>query len=357
MKPGQFRFLLALLVLVQHSFPLHLGNMAVFVFFMLSGYWIARLWTEKYCRLENPRAVFLVSRWWRLFPVFLLCSLLGWATLALLPAAGPRPREIMPWLLRQLPVAGSLGEVPVLVPAWSLDVEMQFYLFAACALAWLLAPGRARTTAVLLLALAGMAVGLGFVAAGGSLIEPCLPLWISYFLAGVLIQRTGFRAGSQLARGSGLLFLAVLAVAAATPALRAVVWQSGQARPDDGTLAAVVTFLSPLLLVPLVAYNVHQPSDRLDRWLGNWAYPLYLFHWIPRLFYYQHTDWSRPWWTNAALLAANFAVALAGSALILVFVDRPLERARAHWIARCPDSSSRPVSAAKPVPAGLSQQA
>src|SRR5678815_5577437 len=49
---GAFRFLLATIVLANHSSRIYLGSMAVFIFFVLSGFWITRMWREKYSRLK-----------------------------------------------------------------------------------------------------------------------------------------------------------------------------------------------------------------------------------------------------------------------------------------------------------------
>ncbi len=38
--PGYFRLFLAALVFLHHSSRLHLGTFAVYIFFILSGYWI-----------------------------------------------------------------------------------------------------------------------------------------------------------------------------------------------------------------------------------------------------------------------------------------------------------------------------
>jgi peptidoglycan/LPS O-acetylase OafA/YrhL len=77
---GLFRLLLASAVVFHHSFPLRLGAWAVYVFFFLSGYWISRLWRQRYTNTRNPLLTFLVSRWWRLAPVFFLCTCLSVAS-------------------------------------------------------------------------------------------------------------------------------------------------------------------------------------------------------------------------------------------------------------------------------------
>src|ERR1700721_2634089 len=75
--PGLFRLFLASVVVLHHSFPLKLGSWAVYVFFILSGYWICRLWRQQYVQTQSPLLTFMVSRWWRLTPVFLLCTLIS----------------------------------------------------------------------------------------------------------------------------------------------------------------------------------------------------------------------------------------------------------------------------------------
>ena len=64
--PGMFRLLLSLLVVLHHSLPLRLGTWAVYVFFILSGFWICRMWRQRYAETQSPYLTFLVSRWWRL---------------------------------------------------------------------------------------------------------------------------------------------------------------------------------------------------------------------------------------------------------------------------------------------------
>jgi hypothetical protein len=46
LKPGLFRLFLSLIGVMHHSFPIRLGGWAVGILFVLSGYWIARMWVE-----------------------------------------------------------------------------------------------------------------------------------------------------------------------------------------------------------------------------------------------------------------------------------------------------------------------
>jgi peptidoglycan/LPS O-acetylase OafA/YrhL len=74
--PGLLRLFLALVVFVDHASRLALGPAAVKVFFCLSGFWIYRIWTERYVRCRDPYITYVISRVWRVIPTFLLIVLI-----------------------------------------------------------------------------------------------------------------------------------------------------------------------------------------------------------------------------------------------------------------------------------------
>jgi peptidoglycan/LPS O-acetylase OafA/YrhL len=128
---GLFRLFLAAVVVVHHSFPLRLGAWAVYAFFILSGFWISQMWQHRYAHTPNQLLTFMVSRWWRLAPIFLVCTALSVVSSFFLQGGDSLHGGNGPaWWLRQLLVAGSNGVGTDLPPSWSLDVEMQFYLVA-----------------------------------------------------------------------------------------------------------------------------------------------------------------------------------------------------------------------------------
>src|ERR1700736_4048071 len=77
MGPGFFRLFLSFVVVCHHSFPFRLGAWGVYVFFILSGFWISRMWRQRYAQTHHPLLTFMISRWWRLAPVFLICTALS----------------------------------------------------------------------------------------------------------------------------------------------------------------------------------------------------------------------------------------------------------------------------------------
>ena len=90
--PGHFRVLLAALVVVSHMSSVEIGRPAVFVFFMLSGYWVLRMYEQKY-RPAAPVWVFYLSRIMRVWLAFATAFLAVFLLYAL--SSDPRPPETL----------------------------------------------------------------------------------------------------------------------------------------------------------------------------------------------------------------------------------------------------------------------
>ena len=127
--PGFLRLILAALVLVQHYSSCDFGGWAVFMFFVLSGYWISRMYMGKYRHAHSPWRSFVLNRYFRLLPVYLAClgvAYVVYSRFALLPDFSRSPG----WWLRALPIVGSNENGVLIGVFWSLDIEFQFYLIA-----------------------------------------------------------------------------------------------------------------------------------------------------------------------------------------------------------------------------------
>ena len=127
--PGMLRLLLALTVVVDHGTRIDLGAWAVYMFFCLSGYWVTVMYRSKYSQYTQPVRAFYLSRYLRLLPVYLLCQTLMIISLAVEGA----PTIIhgihgVVWCLRTLLIASAASQPVYLVPSWTLDLEVQFYL-------------------------------------------------------------------------------------------------------------------------------------------------------------------------------------------------------------------------------------
>lgn len=340
--PGLLRFLLASVVVVHHSFPLRMGAWAVYAFFILSGYWIARMWQEKYASTRQAPVTFLCSRWCRLAPVFFTSLTLAFVSSSLTPGAPQLPENLSAWALRQLPIIGSKSAGNILPPTWSLDVEMQFYLLFTV-FVFIDGSKWRRLVNWIVIALAAASVVMlvqelntGLMASHHS----SLSMYFWLFAIGMWIYKLHWVPGPRTAAASASAFVAVTALLLLMPFTRDAIWIRGSTHlettatgtADPRWIVQAWWALGAVIFAPFIAWNVRQKSDAWDRVLGNWAYPLYLFHWIPRDWYYSQVNWQLPFWHNTLLLGINFAASLFGSWLILKLIDQHADRWRARWV-------------------------
>jgi peptidoglycan/LPS O-acetylase OafA/YrhL len=270
------RFILAAMVVVSHLTSLNIGRPAVLLFFMLSGYWVSRLLAG----WEASVPLFYVSRTLRVWPLYAVVTVLAWLLHA--HAEAVRPESL--WsALTLLGLAARAGDV--IGVSWSLDIELQFYLAIPLIT---LAAQRLQPLAVLALAVAAFGLGIALFAAH----VPTLLFYLPAFTA----------AMTMVPALSGLLFKAQFTDSLAQ---------------NLGQMAWI------LLLAPFVAWNINQPSDRFDRWLGDLSYPLYLVH-LPVV---RMLAEVMPVTGAGGKLVAVVAVLVVSIAMFMG-VDRPLEARR-----------------------------
>lgn len=315
MGPGAFRFLLAMMVVVEHVSRLKIGTPAVMAFFILSGYWVTRVYCERYALAPRSLSVFYTARFLRIWPLFAV--VLGLTVLALAFLGHPLGAET----LAALPIFGiaSHGIDPIGV-SWSLDIELQFYLIVPL-IALLSADmdGPAKRALLLVLALGLWMLGLAMARFWG--IETALR-YLPMFLAGVAIYRFDWRSSRMLAWASVGLFGLVLIWAVKIPEIRDYILHG----TDDRFLDHSFAMLWAIYLVPFIAYNVRRPSSRFDRHLGNLSYTLYLVHFPVLLIARTLGHGALSDIERLALMALSVAV----SVVIYVLIEQPLERLRQH---------------------------
>ncbi|MEY4849991.1 MAG: hypothetical protein RLZZ331_995 [Pseudomonadota bacterium] len=274
--PGMLRFILAAMVVVSHLTSLNIVRPAVLLFFMLSGYWVSRLLAG----WQASVPAFYISRTLRVWPLYAVVTVLAWLLHA--HAEAVRPESL--WsALTLLGLAARAGDV--IGVSWSLDIELQFYLAIPLIT---LAAQRLQPLAVLALAVAAFGLGIALFAAH----VPTLLFYLPAFTA----------AMTMVPALSGLLFKAQFTDSLAQ---------------NLGQMAWI------LLLAPFVAWNINQPSDRFDRWLGDLSYPLYLVH-LPVV---RMLAEVMPVTGAGGKLVAVVAVLVVSIALFMG-VDRPLEARR-----------------------------
>ena len=331
--PGAFRLWLALLVFAHHLSSFGLGPFAVYLFFAISGFWMHRMWQDRYRTASVPLRTYAVSRFWRLAPMMVVANLL---TVPFLLAIGVSQARVL-----GEPVHLALSSVFLLgyawldyLPvgaAWSLDVEAQFYVVLP-----LLALFIARLPVWLWLVLTG---GVSLV--GALLLDapPTLLQYLVYFGIGMAASYAHWRIPNALAWGSAGTVLAVLVVLTITP-LRGILWGGAEPGPLFVWNPALNAALA-LVAMPYALWTVRQPDDEKDRMFGDLSYIVYLLHWAAMQWFYTQGGSVLERLPAAALC---FAVVLPLSYAVWRWIDRPLQVRRAAWVrAQLPRDKPAPL--------------
>lgn len=345
---GLFRLVLAFCVAFSHGLnipiPAASADVAVQTFYLVSGFYMSLILTEKYSQTSS----FLTNRVLRLYPAYvavaavtLLHSLVRWADGR--SAADPGliayethfdPLSIgakIYLLLTNLLLVGQdaalflkisdhggaldfttnfMTSNPMvvkflLVPqAWSLSIELGFYVLAP----WLVTRSMPVLAAVLA---ATVAARIGLAAIGLSY-DPWtyrfFPVEVGMFVLGMLVYRSMSTRTAPIA----VQRLATLVLIAVTLTLSLL---------PDGWITRVAFYAFCAWALPL-AFQLTR-VNRIDRYLGELSYPVYLTH----LLVISVALYSG--WSGARLAALITVLVLASSVLVHELVQRPVDRYRA----------------------------
>ena len=320
-SPGAFRLLLAMLVFVHHFSRLALGTFAVMAFFVLSGFWLHRMWTEKYRLTRSSYLTFMVSRVWRLAPVMALTTLMMIGMYEAFGIYTADTHALDPiWLGVSSIILLGYAWLPFMPvgPAWSLDIEMRFYLLAP-----LLAAALARfgKTAVLIAALLATSLSLWLTT------TTLLANYIVFFVVGMIASAADWRPSQRLANLSGLITIAAVVFTALSPFKDLLLGGAhrGALFVYNPAYSAGLT----MLVLPWAISTVHRPSNGPDRMFADLSYIIYLQHALAvQLFKLI----EGPLLARLEVAAASFVVVPVVSVLIWRYFDHPINRRRAAWV-------------------------
>lgn len=360
---GFLRLLLAMVVVIGHT-PTSLhgqaapGSVAVQAFFIISGFYIALILNRKYS-FPGATPIFYQQRYLRLVPMYwlsvlatlLVCVVYGrlahapvgklavWAekggSLSFSTITALCASQVSMFGLDGLMFAGigdtghlfftadwakeTLPAVRFMLvpPAWSLSVELLFYLSAPFLV-------RRSIRFQLGLVLASFALRIGCMSTMHLADDPWngrfFPFEVALFLLGSLAYRA-LPVAEQIARKHGALRY-VLTVAVAGTAL----FYSRIPVPDEVRHWAFLGLV--LISVPLLFAATQR--DAVDRWIGEMSYPLYLIHQVSG---YATEPLLRRLHGAAFDIAALF-IPLAAAALVYTVFERPFEKWRAERFER-----------------------
>ena len=111
------------------------GYHAIFLFFIISGFYMSMVLNGKYSNRSPIK--FYIARALRIFPLYLLVLVLIVWFLSAVGKPLPAPSTTREWLLATVANVTTIGipwatnwEYVAIPPAWSLGIELQFYLVA-----------------------------------------------------------------------------------------------------------------------------------------------------------------------------------------------------------------------------------
>jgi peptidoglycan/LPS O-acetylase OafA/YrhL len=367
---GIIRMLLTLSVLISHSNPLFGlklvdGNIAVQLFFIISGFYMAMILTEKYV-LEKDKLFWLnfyKSRFLRLYPIFVIVSVLTWVYFGCLtmyfgkiPANGfTEIFNRMPWYAQILSILSNItmfgqdipslfhvsadgimhpfysqnagtaedgalwvGQIRTIGQAWSIGTEIWFYL---------LAPILIRKSILSLITLSVISLGIKiFMESHHLLTYFFFPAQLCFFLIGVLgykiYQPRIQKMSNELSKREKLTF----------------------ATNKNMGFIGFSLFIFSLIIYPftnsfyfqifqyiLLGCFIHPifsmtANLKIDRLIGELSYPIYMIHMIIIQFF------SNAFHKFLGMISVPSWIILMVSTLlslvIYYYVDRPLNRYR-----------------------------
>jgi peptidoglycan/LPS O-acetylase OafA/YrhL len=359
---GTIRFLLALAVVAAHvrdvPFQVELGSLlAVQGFYIISGFLIALVWTNKYQQQPHGLLLFYSNRAARIYILYWVVLVLSIVIAQIIKTTthnypgyfGSQPHSLLPykvfvnafifgsswayWLgfddttglyftmdytTSPYPVWGVMS----LAPAWTLDLELTFYLLAPFLI-------KLRLRYLLGIIAASFVARFGWYALGHT-VDPWLyrffPFEIGLFLSGV----AAYRISSALALKPGPAISAAIFVGLVVSIL------------DYTRLGLPHGFYAPFLYLFVFAALIPYVFDftrswKVDGFLADMSFPLYLAHWPVSGIWFYFRDYlhlSSIWPDYPGLVPAILSIAAA--ALLVISVERPVERWRHSRIVSAP---------------------
>ena len=341
---GTFRYVLASMVMLAHLGPMsmiHTGYYAVSGFFLLSGYLMTLSLHERYFLLQNGPGKDAINRLLRVLPsyyVVLLLSILAvefWPDTALSIHERLRmPNDFTEWMANLLvvPLTGidGLRSMHNLIPpTWSLAIELVF---------WMLLPllVRSKRTALIWGALTVVYIF--------TLIWLNASLQMRYY--SYLAASLPFFCGAALYLWRGKMsafswkWLIPLWAMPLTYYLTAPIllsdtiyfsekWYDGRTLFEGLYLAMSLNFfvvfaLSRVTLAPLWLM-------RLDRFLGNLSYPIFLVHVLAAVLVVKLTDHALPPERSWSLFGGGLVLTNLLAYLLWRFVEHPVQTVRERF--------------------------
>ncbi|MFC0019675.1 acyltransferase family protein [Roseibacillus persicicus] len=338
---GIYRTFLALWVALFHLTSVGgIGSMAVFSFYLLSGFLMTLIMVEKYGYTREGRVNFARNRFLRLFPVYWCCIVISAIIIWFAGSEAATdfranlgfPSGVRSWIgnvtMFYPSVMPGMVNPRLCPPSWALTVELVWYT--------LIAFGLSKTKTRVMIWLGAAVCGqllipflnLGWGALYFSIAAGSLPFALGaacYHWREYIGERTKIR----YIGGGGLLWCGILTGAAIVAAVLEYLGHN---------FKVVFLYLTVVLAAPAtVALYYQRPSSGWRKWdkvIGRYSYLIYLLH-IPLGLMTERALVSQEWYRSLPIPFAGFIVFGVSliplfllSAIIIKLVEIPLEGAK-----------------------------
>lgn len=239
------------------------------------------MYDEKYSKFNNAYLVYIQSRFLRLYPVYWIVLAFTLLCYKLFPAlwdvvihnAGSDFTSLL--ISNILVVTNGFDHTYwFIVPAWSLAVELQFYIIVPL----LLLIVKNKMLSLLLLIISSLLIIIGVYNGWGVFKFESVLTYLPYFVAGGMIYTWGLKASYTSAKISVFAVLGLIAVSHGVPVLREAVLSR-----DYIVLGFVLresfNVIIAIAALPFIVYNIHQPvvNRKSDAIASSMSFIIYLF--------------------------------------------------------------------------------
>ncbi len=330
-----FAFHIAAAVIVRGGDPLGTAmtsvvkalSLSIYVFFALSGYLLARPFIAALHRDGSLPDVgrYAVNRVLRIVPTFWVAAL---GVLIVLGAQGASAKQVLA-VFAFAQTYDESGFSAVLTQAWTLGVEVLFYVaLPLVAAAFLIAGWRVALPALLV----GTALIIAWRVASGNPIDAGVkpPEMLYAFVPGAALAAlevfgVGRRLNPAVAYACMAASLAMICAHVALGDGHAV------AKTLLSTLGCSLLIAGPLVLQWTTGRAWPVFDNRVMHYLGERSYPIYLLH-VPVILQFTDAyDTHRPWVGMAIVTVTAVPLTLLGGELLHRLVERPCMSLRLRW--------------------------
>lgn len=282
------------------------------------------MFDKKYSKKQSILKVYYISRLWRLMPVFYTFSILGlivnFFTHSNLFVHLDKYQKASAMVSNVIMLGYANIKAKILVPAWSLDVEMQFYLIFPL-IAYFIKKNKSilfYVTALFFL------VAMYIICFNHSFLLNTSITYLYLFFIGIIVYQYKLRPGIKIEKISIGILTAIILSQYLIPLLTP--YRSGYSK-----YYTLLSLTLILFAIPSLINSVYRPSNEKDKFFGEMSFLLYLSHWV----------WIGPY-NNLIQNGTKFAripyvfgflfVTFLSAYLVYKFIDRPSERLRHQWV-------------------------